>query len=431
MARVILGRVRAVLSTVIATVLATVLAAALIGGCRGPKNSGQGPYADKIAETIPRLEQAVGLKFKRPPRVEMRTRSQVREFIEARFNEGPTGRELAGQEAAYKRLGMLPESLDTKALFTELLTEQIVGFYDPRTKTLYVVEGLSPDIGSVTITHELVHALQDQYLNLDSVQNADSDNDRRLAAQALLEGQATYEHILLTLGGAPMMSRLPGGWDQIRSSIRDAQGSMPVLGRAPSLVQETLIFPYLSGAEFMRAFKERRAGESPLSDVPVSTEQVLSPRAYFETRDAPTTIGLALRAGVTPIYSNNLGAFETRLLLFEHLNDQGIAVRAAAGWDGDRYTVVRTPQGDGIAWLSVWDSAIDAAEFLDALRRTIERRFGAPNGAGRDGAAVTARGRIVRAQAVEISGRPAVLWTDLPVGASPDVVDLSATTVRQ
>jgi len=47
----------------------------------------------------------------------------------------------------------------------------------------------------VTIAHELVHALQDQYVNLDSIQKQRDDNDRLTAAQSVMEGQATYEQM--------------------------------------------------------------------------------------------------------------------------------------------------------------------------------------------------------------------------------------------
>ena len=41
------------------------------------------------------------------------------------------------------------------------------------------------------LAHELVHALQHQYIPLDSIMRQPGDNDRLAAAQAILEGQAT------------------------------------------------------------------------------------------------------------------------------------------------------------------------------------------------------------------------------------------------
>src|SRR2546425_2948610 len=48
-----------------------------------------------------------------------------------------------------------------------------------------------PSQARLVISHELVHALQDQYVNLDSLVELKRQNDRRTAAQSILEGQAT------------------------------------------------------------------------------------------------------------------------------------------------------------------------------------------------------------------------------------------------
>ena len=54
--------------------LVAVLLLATVACDRG-KEYGSGHYAREVAEAIPRIEQATGLKFKSPPRLEIRTRS--------------------------------------------------------------------------------------------------------------------------------------------------------------------------------------------------------------------------------------------------------------------------------------------------------------------------------------------------------------------
>ena len=98
---------------------------------------------------------------------------------------------------------------------------------DPATKVLYVNRDASPEIREVTITHELMHALQDQHTRLDSVQTLKGDNDRMVAMQAVIEGQATYEQIIVMTDGNDLSMRIPGGWDRVRETIRSAQASMP------------------------------------------------------------------------------------------------------------------------------------------------------------------------------------------------------------
>src|SRR3954469_12900601 len=79
----------------------------LATACRGRKaNVGDGPYADKVAADVPQIEEAVGLKFKTPPKLEIRTRDQVREFLLARVVEPEYKKQIANQEALFKTLGL-------------------------------------------------------------------------------------------------------------------------------------------------------------------------------------------------------------------------------------------------------------------------------------------------------------------------------------
>ncbi len=405
----------------------------LVSACESQKPKYEGPYATEVAQAVPMIEKAVGLTFKTPPRVETRSKEQVREFVTKQFTDSLAMHDIAGQEAAYKRLGMIPDTLKLQPFLTSLLEEQIVGYYDPHTKVLYVVDGAPKDMAAITITHELVHALQDQYISLDSVQKIRDDNDRLSAAQSVFEGQAVYEQISIMLGGTNIAINLPGGWDRIREMIRDNQASMPIFAAAPKVIQETLIFPYLSGAEFYRNFKERKPGTIIYSDMPASTEQIIHPAAFFVNRDTPTKVGLGTLTNATKVYENDLGEFETRLFLFQHLNDQNEAVRGATGWDGDRYAVVNTPQGQGIVWLTVWDSPVEAGEFFHLAGNAVEKRYSTKAAAGSTDLVkkYAGAGRVVQLSTMEIQGRPAVIYADVPVGANPNIIDPAQVTLKQ
>jgi hypothetical protein len=405
----------------------------LASACESEKPKYEGPYAAQVAEAVPMIEKAVGLKFKTPPKLETRSKAQVRDFIAHQFLEPRAQRDFAGEEAAYKRLGMIPDTLRLQQFIMSLLEEQIVGYYDPKTKVLYIVEGSDKDAVGVTVPHELVHALQDQYISLDSIQKIEGDNDRRAAAQAVFEGQAVYEQIAVMLGGANVAINLPGGWDRVRELIRETQASMPIFAAAPTVIQETLIFPYLSGAEFVRNYKERKPGTVLYKDIPVSTEQILHPASFFGTRDAPTKIELGKLANATEVYQNTLGEFETRLFLYEQLKDQNEAVRGATGWDGDRYIVVNTPRGEGLAFVTVWDSSVDAGEFYDIAGQGIEKRFNTKGVTAADKLSRTysAGSRTLQLSTSEIGGRPAVIYVDVPAGASTAIVQPNQMRLTQ
>ena len=414
-------------------VASTLLATGLVLSCTDKKPAFEGPYGKQVADAVPAIETAVGLKFKKPPKVESRSKAQVREFVTAQITDPAAAKTFAGITTAYKRLGMIPDTLNLQKFLIDLLEEQIVGYYDPKTKVLYVVSDAPKEAVGITITHELVHALQDQYISLDSTQKVEGENDRQSAAQAVFEGQAVYEQISAMLGGTNVAMNLPGGWDRVRDMIRENQASMPIFARAPNVIQETLIFPYLSGAEFVRNFKDRTDGKPIYDDMPVSTEQILHPSAFFGRRDAPTSVTLPSLTGVTSSYQNTLGEFETRLFLYEQLKDQNEAIQGANGWDGDRYILIETPRGPGIAWLTVWDSPADASEFYDLLGKIANKRYDATTSAAAGSVMRTysGAGRTVETSTAEVGGRPVVLFVDVPAGASTKVLDVSQVTLKQ
>jgi hypothetical protein len=396
-----------------------------------------GPYGDKVATYVPMIEKALGRKFKTPPTLEVRTKDQVREFLLRHLNDSIPRRELAGQQATFKVLGLIPDTLDLQKFFVPLLTEQIIGFYDPKTKVLYVVDGAPSDYVGFTVMHELVHALQDQYVNLDSIENRIDDSDRQSAVQAVIEGQATYEQAILMTGGpGNLVASLPGGWEQIRSMIRDAQATQPVFANAPMVIQESLLFPYINGAEFIRRYESHHPGSMPLDSLPESTEQVLHEDAFFgKKRDRP--IGVALPPIAGSFYQNDLGEFGTRLFLFNYLKSTNVSASAAAGWGGDRYAVVHTPKGDGIVWVIAWDTPLDAAEFTSALNGALGMRFGdsthtlpkvVPDAAGSRRYDLGDHTVVIATR--EIGGRMVVAYTQVPRGSNAALLDLSRVTLH-
>ena len=413
---------------VAAVVIPVTIAVALFVGRR--RSVGDGPYAREVADAVPRIEEATGLKFKQQPRVEARDKSQVRDFLLKKFDEATPAKELSGEESAYKLLGLLPDSLDLRKFFLAVLTEQVIGYYDPAAKVLYVVKGADEKTVSITITHELVHALQDQYVNLDSIQKATADNDRLSAAQAIIEGQAQFEQLSIMVGGSSNIALRVGGRDRIREMIRENQSAMPVFATAPMVIQESLLFPYLSGADFVQRFKDKKGKANPLTSVPRSTEQILHTGAYFGTpSDEPSVVTLPAPRNATKVYENDMGEFGARLFLYQHLKDEQVAARSAAGWDGDRYVVVQNAAGLGIVWASVWDSTLQAAGFSDAMIRATTKRTGmAERLEAAGGATIRPRGRTITIVPRIINGRAVVLYSDLPDGMA-GVIDPAAIKV--
>jgi hypothetical protein len=407
------------------------LVAILTMGCPSRDNvTAQGPYAREVSEAIPKIEKVTGLKFKKQPVLERRTKEQVHAFLVKQFEDERSQADLSAQQILLRRLGLVPEDFDLRALMLDLYTEQIVGFYDPETKVLYVIDGAKPEEVGFVVEHELVHALQDQYINLDSLLHIKGDDDRVLAAQSVMEGQATLVPIQSMLGPA---AGLPGGWEKVRQLIRENQGSMPKFAAAPQILQETLLFPYLSGAEFMRRYQDQGRTGMPFGpNMPVSSTQIMHADAYFGGRpERPVSITLPAPQGATSTYQNDMGEFETRVFLFQHLKDQNASVLAADGWSGDRYMILHTPHGDGIAWVTVWRSAVDAGEFRTAMQKVFTARYPKVQATeGPQGTHLVAAKRSMVLTGGDVNGHSVVVYVDVPEGDRTDVLDLSKIEIK-
>src|ERR1700738_5585704 len=107
--------------------LAAVGSLGRVSACESQKPKYEGPYAAQVAEAVPMIEKAVGLKFKTPPKVETRSKEQVRQYIVNQVSDSQAVRELTGEEAAYKRLGLIPDTLKRQPFLERLLVAQIGG----------------------------------------------------------------------------------------------------------------------------------------------------------------------------------------------------------------------------------------------------------------------------------------------------------------
>jgi len=353
------------------------LAAALVaitGACRGQSRAAEedAVLARLVDSLRGPVERAAGLKFRTPPRSALRSPAQVRAYLLAKLDEELPPARMRGLETSYRLFGMLPDTLDLRRLLLDLYTEQVAGYYDPDSTTLFGVAGADRKQLRLVLAHEMVHALQGQYLPLDSILKATASNDRLTAAQSILEGQATLASIDVLAPGQGV-TKLPQFWEMYRDQVREQQSAMPVFARAPLVVREALIFPYLDGAEFMHWWTTEGPKDTlPYGPrMPVSTEQILHPERYARG-DVPVPLAFAADSGI--LYEDGLGESEIRVLLATLAGSNDVQTVVPIGWGGDRYRVYDSPGGPALVWYVVWDDSSSAAAFLRSagpgLRRT-------------------------------------------------------------
>jgi hypothetical protein len=373
----------------------------LLAACRGAAPGA--PSAQQLVDSlVPAVEQAAHMKFRQPPRVAMRSRDQVRAYLAAKLDAELPETRAHGMESAYQLFGLIADSVRLRPLLLDLLSEQVIGYYDADSAMLFGVTGSPRDQLRLVMAHELVHALQGQYLPLDSIFHDLRSNDRLTAAQAILEGQATVASIGIYTPGA---GRAAGDdfWSLYGDQVREQQASMPVFSRAPLVVREGLIFPYVGGAEFMHWWETASGHGDTLPygpRMPASTEQVLH-RDRYARGDAPLTVVLDSSGSV--IHEDVLGELETRVLVTQLAGRQRPDEMPALGWGGDRYRVIGTPDGPALVWYIVFDDAAAAARFGRQVARlaTTERP-----------------GYRAELTAVDVSGRPAMRYVLAPAGWS-------------
>jgi hypothetical protein len=345
--------------------------------CRGRPPVGDAAAVARLVDSlVPAVEKAAGLRFKRPPSSAVRSRDQVRAYVLHKLDQELPPERARGLQATYRLLGLLPDSLDLRTLLLDLFTEQIVGYYEPDSTTLFVVANTDPQLLRLTVSHELVHALQHQYMPLDSIMRQTGDNDRLLAAQSVLEGQATLSGLQVMVPDQNLFA-MPEFWETYREQFKSQQSTMPVYGKAPRIIRESIIFPYLAGADFIRWWQGSELRDTiPYGRrMPVSTEQILHPYRYGRG-DQPITLRFTTDEPHV-MYEDVMGEFDIRVLaadLAHSTNTLEVTSPIALGWGGDRFRVYETPSGPAMLWYIVWDDIPSRFRFLSTTGQRLESR---------------------------------------------------------
>jgi hypothetical protein len=352
------------------------------------------------------------MELVKPIRAERRSREQLESYLLFKLDQDLPAQEAAHLTRVYSFVGLVEEDLDLRGLLVSVYEEQVAGFYDPDSTALFVMDDMPEETLESVLIHELVHAVQDQTANLDSLTAEERGNDRQAAAQSAIEGHATLimlEYMAEQIQGQPVdLSELPDFSQAMGPALEMMKNQYPALAGAPTIIQEALLFPYLKGATYMAAFwKDVDGRPAPFGEfLPQSTEQILRPAlAFGADRDPPTEIRIEAVPGFEMVYGNTFGQGEFEVMLEEHLGPEARAL--AHGWDGDRYALVRGPDGEeGLIWVSVWDSEAERDGFLTGF-----------------GPALTGFGAPSLLHAMDVQGRPgAVLRVGLPEQVQAELI---------
>jgi hypothetical protein len=201
-----------------------------------------------------------GLRIKKDVKRKLTSRDEVVSYLTKHMKDEDTQR-LRRSELVLKKFGLLPRDFDLGKLLVALLREQVAGYYDPKTKTVNLLDWVPMEEQEPVLAHELTHALQDQTINLEKWMKkgekdlaeikkdptpADIENDEiDNARQAVVEGQA--ETVMLQYALAPVGRSVvdsPDLVDAMEQTMINGTPDSTVFKDAPIFVKESLTFPY-------------------------------------------------------------------------------------------------------------------------------------------------------------------------------------------
>ncbi len=329
----------------------------------------------EIAELVAATEEVRGLRFLEPPDLAVVSLDELAALIREDVAEELA--DIGPDERLLRLLGLIDPDTDLLALIEDLLSEQVLGFYDGETGELVVrgdQESLSP-LTRLIVVHELIHALTDQHFGFFEQLEALVDEDRfdeAAALQALIEGDATYFQLVY------LQESL--GLDELVSLQQEVTSQdFSVLESSPQFLQDDLAFPYDEGFRYVTALVDA-GGIAAVDDAyeapPRTTEHILHPELYLAGEP-----GLEVELPPTPVegyevYEESVLGEWGVSLFFVGSDDRGLVTQVGTGWGGDRYRVLDNGTDVALVLRYRGETDQDAVEVTQAWLRLFEGRFG-------------------------------------------------------
>ncbi len=359
-----------------------------------------------VDEVLKFVSEDTLLPIKHSVKKQIVSRAQVEKYISGKFEDDADRIRFERSELVLKKFGLLPRTFDLHAFLIKLLTEQVAGYYDEKTKTMNLLDWVAPDMQKAVMAHELTHALQDQSYNLEKMTKHEEEIEKRgltdlkallkndeqsTCRSAVLEGQGMIvlvDYMLSPVGKSVADS--PGIVDMMITSMEKDKSS-PVYDSAPLLLQEELIFPYRQGMNFIKELVltggKKMAFTSVLNRMPETTREVMEPKEYLAGRR------------IDPLFLPNLdflkndyegydagavGELDVNILLKVYA-EEAVAKRLSTQWRGGSYYAAgrrnakpadKNSTGHvGLFYASKWASEDAAREFAKIYASALAGRY--------------------------------------------------------
>ena len=309
-----------------------------------PASAQSEEFLQAADEVLAEMSKLISLPILSPLKKSIRSREEIRAYLLQKMKEDKDADKRYADQKTMEKFGLLPKDYPLDQVLVKVLTEQIAGLYDPDSQEFFIADWTSPADERSVMSHELTHALQDQHFHIDKWTDAAKPNDDgELARDAVLEGSAMAAMLDYELGGKGSIRDL-GDFDP--GLLMGDMDSSPELSKAPKVLQDELLFPYIAGIRFTQHLLKAGNGWPDFYKVfdkpPVSTQQIMHPELYLQGV-VPTKMDLPATKGVVSsewkkLDENDMGEFGVLEILKQFLSKDRSESLAAA-WAGDRYAI--------------------------------------------------------------------------------------------
>lgn len=332
-------------------------------------------------------EKTRGLKSNEDLAIAYKTDDDLREYFMDGLKE-VSDEELADELGLYEILAFAPKGFDLRQFYVDLYTEQTAGFYDPDENTMYLQTDASPYDNALTLAHEYTHYLQYNNPDFDETLNYDDsfceeNGETCIVIDAIIEGDASLTENLVDVKG----TILKNNGDASDGTVPDSS----VYDSAPKFFQDSLIFPYLYGFDFVAHYYLQGGFDAVnklYTELPQSIEQIMHPEKYLN--DAPIDVSLEpfksmISRDFDIVREDTLNECDIMMLLGSAWNEEWQlserqAKAGADGWGGGSFIYARSDEKPLFFSKIVWDTEKDAEEAETTFRMYSEKRFGEQTG---------------------------------------------------
>jgi hypothetical protein len=347
-----------------------------------------------------------GLPIKHEVKRKLTGRDEVVSFLK-QSSEEDTQR-LKRSELVLKKFGLLPRNFDLETFLVSLLREEVAGYYDPKTKTVNLLDWVPMEEQEPVMAHELTHALQDQSVGLKKwMEKGDKDLEKIKrdvtaddieydemddAREAVVEGQAQammFQYAIAPTGHS--ITDSPGLVNAMEEETMTGTSSTKVFNEAPIFMKESLTFPYSYGMEFVLKVLQKggrqQAFGGVLKNPPHTTRQIMEPETYLSGEKIDPIRVPDFKHDFAAYQKFDVGAmgeFDVAVLVEQYAGKE-LSKEMYPEWRGGYYYAAKSVQNLGpdvsvtaplgLLYVSRWASADSASEFAGIYAHSLKKRY--------------------------------------------------------